>query len=98
MLVLVYIHYLFRMRSASKGIALHYQILIGIIVGAVLGFAAGQLEGGPAFISNWVKPIGDIFIRLLKLIAVPLIFVSLTKGISDLKDLTTLSRLSLIHI
>lgn len=93
MLVLVNIHYLFRMSSASKGIALHYQILIGIIVGAVLGFAAGQLEGGPAFISNWVKPVGDIFIRLLKLIAVPLIFVSLTKGISDLKDLTTLSRM-----
>lgn len=81
--------------SSGPRIPLHYQILIGIIVGAGLGYLCGQLEGGAGFINNWVKPLGDIFIRLLKLIAVPLIFVSLTKGISDLKDLTSLSRMGL---
>jgi Na+/H+-dicarboxylate symporter len=71
--------------------ALHYQILIGILLGALIGYVASGYEAGPGIITNWVKPIGDIFIRLLKVLAVPLIFVSLTKGISDLKDLSTLS-------
>ncbi len=44
-------------------------------------------------ISNWVKPIGQIFVNLLKLVAIPLIIVSLLKGISDLKDLASLSRM-----
>ncbi|MFT5998713.1 MAG: Na+/H+-dicarboxylate symporter [Neolewinella sp.] len=81
------------MPITTKKIPLHFQILIGIVVGVVLGLAAGTFTGGPELIANWVKPIGEIFIRLLKLIAVPLIFVSLTKGISDLKDLSTLSRM-----
>ncbi len=83
------------MTSSKPRIALHFQILIGIVLGAGIGYLAGQLDGGPTFIENWVKPVGDIFIRLLKLIAVPLIFVSLTKGISELKDISTLSRMGL---
>ncbi|MBC6995531.1 dicarboxylate/amino acid:cation symporter [Neolewinella lacunae] len=74
---------------------LHFRILLGILLGATLGWLASQFSGGPEFIRDWIKPVGDIFIRLLKLIAVPLIFVSLTKGISDLSDLSTLSRLGL---
>ncbi|MFK8163675.1 MAG: dicarboxylate/amino acid:cation symporter [Lewinella sp.] len=81
------------MSTSGLKIPLHFQILIGIIVGAGLGLAASTFAGGPELIANWVKPVGEIFIRLLKLIAVPLIFVSLTKGISDLKDLSTLSRM-----
>jgi len=81
------------MSANRPGVPLHFQILIGIVLGALIGYFAGRLPGGAAFITNYVKPIGDIFIRLLKLIAVPLIFVSLTKGISELKDISTLSRM-----
>ena len=81
------------MTKARRSIPLHFQILLGIVIGALLGLAAANIEGGSAFITNWVKPIGEIFIRLLKLIAVPLIFVSLTKGISDLRDISALSRM-----
>lgn len=81
------------MSTSQPRIPLHFQILIGIVLGALIGYLSGQLPGGSAFIQNWVKPVGDIFIRLLKLIAVPLIFVSLTKGISELKDISTLSRM-----
>ena len=81
--------------SKNGRLALHFQILIGIVVGALLGWTASLIDGGPALINDWVKPIGQIFIQLLKLIAVPLIFVSLTKGISDLKDITALSRMGL---
>lgn len=83
------------MSDFKPRVALHFQILIGIILGAGIGYLSGQLPGGPAFITHWIKPVGDIFIRLLKLIAVPLIFVSLTKGISELKDISTLSRMGL---
>jgi len=40
------------------------------------------------FVTNWIKPLGTIFIKLLKLIAIPLILASLIKGISDLKDIS----------
>ncbi len=83
------------MTAQRPRLPLHFQILSGIFVGAGIGFTASTIAGGPAFVTNWVKPVGDIFIRLLKFIAVPLIFVSLTKGISDLKDLTSLSRMGL---
>lgn len=59
-----------------------------------VGLAAvhyGQQE----FIANWVKPFGEIFIRLLKLIAIPIVIASLVKGISELRNLTQLSRIGL---
>ena len=37
---------------------------------------------------DWIKPLGTIFVNLLKLIAIPLILASLIKGISDLKDIS----------
>jgi len=39
-------------------------------------------------VNNWIKPLGTIFVKLLKLIAIPLILASLIKGISDLKDIS----------
>ncbi|MTB50005.1 dicarboxylate/amino acid:cation symporter [Lewinella sp. W8] len=80
---------------SRSGIPLHVQILLGIVLGAVIGLGAAQLAGGPEFVRTWIKPVGLIFVKLLKLIAVPLIFVSLTKGISDLKDVSALSRMGL---
>lgn len=78
-----------------KKIALHWQILIGIIGGILLGLLCIQFAGGKEFIVDWIKPFGTIFINLLKLIAIPLIIVSLIKGVSDLKDTTQLSGLGL---
>lgn len=76
-----------------KRLALHWQILIGIVLGVLLGIVLGQLAWGPEFIKDWIKPIGTIFIRLLKMIAVPLVIISLAKGITDLGDITALSRI-----
>ena len=72
--------------------ALHWKILIGMALGIVLGLAA-ILGGFGELILDWVKPFGTIFINLLKLIAVPLILVSLIDGISNLTDLSKLSRI-----
>ncbi len=70
-----------------KKLALHWQILIGMFAGLIFGALALQFEI-ENFVTNWVKPLGTIFVKLLKLIAVPLIVASLIKGISDLKDIS----------
>jgi len=72
---------------------LHWQILAGMLLGVVFGFAVSGTSWGPSFTANWIKPIGTIFINLLKLIAIPLIIVSLTKGISDLQDISKFSKI-----
>ncbi len=73
-------------------IALHWKILIGMIAGLVCGYLMKNI-GQSDFITDWVKPFGTIFINLLKMIAVPLILVSLINGLADLKDISKLSKL-----
>jgi len=77
-----------------KRLAFHWKILIGMAVGVVLGLLAVTLHWNE-FILHYIKPWGTIFINLLKLIAVPLIVVSLIGGVSNLKDVSTLSRIGL---
>ena len=50
------------------------------------------MEAGP-FVLDWIKPWGTIFVNLLKLIAVPLVLVSLIDGVSNLTDMSKLSRI-----
>jgi Na+/H+-dicarboxylate symporter len=76
-----------------KPIALYWKILIGMILGVIFGFAMLQFDGGAGFVNNLIKPLGVIFIKLLKLIAIPLILASLIKGISDLKDISKLASI-----
>ena len=78
-----------------KKIALHWKILIGMVVGIIFGFIMNSIEGGKEIVIDWIKPFGTIFINLLKLIAVPLILASLIKGISDLKDISKIKKMGL---
>jgi Na+/H+-dicarboxylate symporter len=71
-----------------KKLALHWQILIGMLLGLIFGFIMLQVDGGKEFTDDWIKPLGSIFVKLLKLIAIPLILASLIKGVSDLKDIS----------
>ena len=77
-----------------KKLALHWKILIGMLLGLVFGFIMLQV-GGKEFTEDWIKPIGSIFVKLLKLIAIPLILASLIKGISDLKDISKFKNIGL---
>lgn len=77
---------------ARKKIPLYGKILIGMVLGMLWGFTADSL-GLLNFTQDWIKPFGDIFIRALKLIAIPLVIVSLIDGVSNLSDVTKLSRL-----
>ncbi|MGB2404114.1 MAG: dicarboxylate/amino acid:cation symporter [Flavobacteriaceae bacterium] len=76
-----------------KKLALHWKILIGMALGVIFGLALSFTDFGPAFIGDYIKPFGTIFINLLKLIAIPLILASLIKGVSDLQDISKLSQM-----
>jgi len=76
-----------------RKLALHWKILIGMVLGVLFGVLLSLVSGGPDFIKDYIKPFGTIFINLLKLIAVPLILASLIKGVSDLKDISKLSQM-----
>ena len=78
-----------------KSLALHWKILIGMLLGVTFGFIMLGSQGGADFIASWIKPLGTIFVKLLKLIAVPLILASLIKGISDLKDISKFASIGL---
>ena len=76
---------------------LYVKILAGMVFGILLGaisIYAGFADG----IDRWVKPFGEIFMRLLKLIAIPLVMVSLIKGVGNLSDMASLSRIGLRSI
>ena len=75
-----------------KKLPLWAKIFIGMGLGILWGLVS-VWTGWETFTTDWVKPWGTIFLKLLKLIAVPLIFVSLVKGISSLTDITKLSRI-----
>ena len=75
-----------------KKLPLWAKIFIGMGLGILFGLISVWVEW-ETFTTDWVKPWGTIFLKLLKLIAVPLIFVSLVKGISSLTDITKLSRI-----
>ena len=75
-----------------KKLPLWAKIFMGMGLGILWGLVS-VWTGSEEFTINWIKPWGTIFLKLLKLIAVPLIFVSLVKGISSLTDITKLSRI-----
>ncbi len=63
-----------------------------MIAGIIIGLIALYLNGD-RFIQDWIRPWGQIFIRLLQLIAIPLVFLSLVKGIAGLKDISKFSKM-----
>lgn len=71
---------------------LHWQIIVGLILGLIFGSAAATWGFG-GFVEDWIAPWGTIFLRLLKLIAVPLVLTSLITGVASLSDVKKLSRM-----
>lgn len=87
-------------KKERKGIALHTRILLGLLIGVVAGIVINQLLGGDHpkviwVVSNITEPIGELFLRLLLMIVVPLVFSSLIVGISSVGDVRKLGRIGL---
>jgi Na+/H+-dicarboxylate symporter len=75
-----------------KNLALHWKIIISMLLGTIAGVALSAL-GWNSFAQDWIQPFGTIFINLLKLIAVPLVIASLISGVASLGDVSKLSRI-----
>ncbi|MCF1750436.1 dicarboxylate/amino acid:cation symporter [Mariniradius sediminis] len=76
-----------------KKISLPTQIIIGLVLGLVFGLVIIKFGLDPSFTLDFIKPVGTIFINSLKMIAVPLVFASLVIGVSNLGDISKLSRI-----
>jgi Na+/H+-dicarboxylate symporter len=70
----------------------HWQVLAALVAGLIYGLVAG-LAGWDAFTAAWIAPFGRLFLNFLKLIAVPLVFSTLTLGVASLADVRKLSRI-----
>ncbi|TLX76533.1 dicarboxylate/amino acid:cation symporter [Labilibacter sediminis] len=77
-----------------KSLPLYWKIIIGILLGALWAVLSGYL-GWQEFTSDWIAPFGEIFINLLKLIAIPLILFSIISGIVSLGNPKDLGKLGL---
>lgn len=74
-----------------KKIALHWKIIIGLLLGVVWAYFSSNF-GWANFTKDWIAPFGTIFINLLKLIAIPLVLFSVITGIAGLSDIKKLGR------
>ncbi|WP_334112091.1 dicarboxylate/amino acid:cation symporter [Paucihalobacter sp.] len=75
-----------------KKLALHWKIIIGMVLGIIWALVSSSL-GWSAFTINWIDPFGTIFINLLKLIAVPLVLFSIISGVANIGDPSSLGRM-----
>lgn len=75
-----------------KKLALHWKIIIGLVLGIIWALLSSKL-GWSEFTIDWIAPFGTIFINLLKLIAVPLVLVSIITGVANIGDPSSLGRM-----
>src|SRR5262245_39514451 len=86
-----------RLRSPSM---LHTRILLGLFIGAASGVAVNALFGANNprvewFVAQFTEPIGELFLRLLLMMVIPLVFSSLVVGIAGVGDIRQLGRIGL---
>jgi len=61
------------------------RVVCGLILGGIVGLIMHQL-GLEEFVTNWIRPFGDVFIRLIRMLVVPLIFTTLVAGMIAMGD------------
>lgn len=86
-----------------RGLALHWQILLGLVLGAAGGLIAARIWPPDAagqshpdlqwFTSNIARPVGQIFLRLIFMVVIPLIFCALAVGVAGLGEMRRLGRI-----
>ena len=82
--------------SERRGMPLHTRILLGLVIGAAAGVACNLLwKDVPElvwFTDNIAGPVGQVFLRLLFMVVVPLVFTSITLGVASLGDIRRIGR------
>jgi DAACS family dicarboxylate/amino acid:cation (Na+ or H+) symporter len=85
--------------AVRRRVPLHGRILIGMLCGAAIGVAANQAFGdSPAlqsFVANVTLPAGQLFLRLIFMVVIPLVVTALMLGVAELGDVRRLGRVGL---
>lgn len=76
-----------------RKVALHVQILVGMALGLAFALLSAKLGWPASLTTNYIKPLGTVFLNSLKMVAMPLVFVSLVVGVTSIEDMTKLSRI-----
>lgn len=77
----------------KKKFPLHTKILLGLLIGLLFGLLCIFTGIPSTFVIHYIKPFGTIFVNALKMVAMPLILASLIVGVSNLGDISKLSRM-----
>lgn len=78
-----------------RKLPLHTKIILGLLLGLIFGFVCIYTGIPNTIVIHYIKPVGTIFVNALKLIAMPLILASLIIGVTNLGDISKLSKLGL---
>jgi len=83
------------MSTKKKGLKLYHKIFIGLFLGIIVGVVLNTMGGeGNPFISAKVLPfldfLGKLFLKLIKMVVVPLVFFSIIEGVTSLQDVRKL--------
>ncbi|HEX7071704.1 MAG TPA: dicarboxylate/amino acid:cation symporter [Rhodothermales bacterium] len=83
-----------------KGLSLHTRILLGMVIGAAVGITASAVLGADHpqlvwVVRNVTEPIGNLFLRLLLMVVIPLVFSAIVVGVAGVGDIRQLGRIGL---
>lgn len=88
--------------STSIFSQLWFRVVLGLLLGIAFGIAMGRVapgvimeEDGKTILTNYIKPIGTVFINMIKMVVVPLIFFSLVSGITSMTNAESFKRVGL---
>lgn len=87
----------FVMTQPKKSVAsqLWFKVLLGLLLGIAVGLAMAKVPDGKFILTEYVKPVGTIFINMIKMVVVPLIFFSLISGITSMTNAESFKRIGL---
>lgn len=74
------------MQKKKFKISLTLQIVIGLVLGIIAGIVL-QKAGKASVATEYIKPFGDIYLNLIKMIVVPVVFLSIIQGVISLQDI-----------
>lgn len=75
--------------SSKMKLGLAWQMLIGLVLGIIIGALVDT-----DFAKTWFQPLGDLFIRLIRMVVVPLVVATIIAGAAGISDTSKLGRVA----
>ncbi len=73
----------------KKSFGLAWMMLLGLVLGTVFGTFISE-----SFATDYIKPFGDLFIRLIRMVVVPLVFATIISGVAGIADISKFGRVA----